>query len=71
MPLLQAGRPVVHPHVAYLAPCATLLGSVRTFFSLVPKIALVEQCERLENLRPCLHHQCRQQQQQHHDVCKK
>lgn len=28
-PLLAAGRPVVHPHVAYVAPCATLIGSVR------------------------------------------
>ena len=28
-PLIYAGRPVVHPAVAYVAPCATLLGSVR------------------------------------------
>jgi len=28
-PLLSAGRPVVHPEVAYLAPCSTLIGSVR------------------------------------------
>lgn len=28
-PLLTAGRPVVHPEVAYVAPCATLIGSVR------------------------------------------
>lgn len=27
-PFLTAGRPVVHPHAAYLAPCATLTGSV-------------------------------------------
>jgi gamma-carbonic anhydrase len=27
-PLLHAGRPVVHPQVAYIAPCATLIGSV-------------------------------------------
>jgi carbonic anhydrase/acetyltransferase-like protein (isoleucine patch superfamily) len=27
-PLLSAGRPVVHPQVAYVAPCATLIGSV-------------------------------------------
>lgn len=27
-PLLAAGRPVVHPQVAYVAPCATLIGSV-------------------------------------------
>ena len=27
-PLLAAGRPVVHPEVAYVAPCATLIGSV-------------------------------------------
>ena len=29
MPLLHAGRPVVHAAAAYIAPCATLLGSVR------------------------------------------
>lgn len=29
LPLLSAGRPVVSPHVAYVAPCATLIGSVR------------------------------------------
>jgi carbonic anhydrase/acetyltransferase-like protein (isoleucine patch superfamily) len=28
-PLLTAGRPIVHPEVAYIAPCATLIGSVR------------------------------------------
>ncbi|GKY90408.1 hypothetical protein MPSEU_000014700 [Mayamaea pseudoterrestris] len=28
MPLLYSGKPIVHPHVAYLAPCATLIGSV-------------------------------------------
>lgn len=28
-PLLTAGRPVLHPEVAYVAPCATLIGSVR------------------------------------------
>lgn len=28
-PLLTAGRPVVHPDAAYVAPCATLIGSVR------------------------------------------
>ena len=28
MPLLWSGKPVVHPNVAYLAPCATLIGSV-------------------------------------------
>lgn len=27
-PLLHAGRPVLHPQVAYVAPCATLIGSV-------------------------------------------
>jgi gamma-carbonic anhydrase len=27
-PLLHAGRPVLHPQVAYIAPCATLIGSV-------------------------------------------
>lgn len=27
-PLLGSGRPVVHPQVAYVAPCATLIGSV-------------------------------------------
>lgn len=27
-PLLAAGRPVLHPQVAYVAPCATLIGSV-------------------------------------------
>lgn len=27
-PLLAAGRPVLHPHVAYVAPCASLIGSV-------------------------------------------
>ena len=27
-PLLAAGRPVLHPEVAYVAPCATLIGSV-------------------------------------------
>jgi carbonic anhydrase/acetyltransferase-like protein (isoleucine patch superfamily) len=28
MPLLWSGRPVIHPQVAYIAPCATLIGSV-------------------------------------------
>jgi carbonic anhydrase/acetyltransferase-like protein (isoleucine patch superfamily) len=28
MPLLWSGKPVVHPDVAYLAPCSTLIGSV-------------------------------------------
>lgn len=28
LPLLTAGRPVVHEQVAYVAPCATLIGSV-------------------------------------------
>jgi carbonic anhydrase/acetyltransferase-like protein (isoleucine patch superfamily) len=27
-PLLHSGRPVLHPQVAYVAPCATLIGSV-------------------------------------------
>jgi gamma-carbonic anhydrase len=27
-PLLASGRPVIHPSVAYLAPCSTLIGSV-------------------------------------------
>lgn len=27
-PLLTSGRPVIHPHVAFLAPCSTLTGSV-------------------------------------------
>lgn len=27
-PMLAAGRPVLHPHVSYVAPCATLIGSV-------------------------------------------
>jgi gamma-carbonic anhydrase len=27
-PLLVSGRPVLHPEVAYIAPCATLIGSV-------------------------------------------
>jgi gamma-carbonic anhydrase len=29
MPLLKRGRPVVSPEVAFLAPCSTLIGSVR------------------------------------------
>eukprot|EP00522_Entomoneis_paludosa_P018410 CAMPEP_0172455542 /NCGR_PEP_ID=MMETSP1065-20121228/12118_1 /TAXON_ID=265537 /ORGANISM="Amphiprora paludosa, Strain CCMP125" /LENGTH=427 /DNA_ID=CAMNT_0013208005 /DNA_START=163 /DNA_END=1446 /DNA_ORIENTATION=- len=29
MPLLHCGKPVVHEDVAFLAPCATLIGSVR------------------------------------------
>ena len=29
MPLLERGTPRVSPHVAYLAPCSTLIGSVR------------------------------------------
>jgi len=28
-PLLWSGKPLVHPDVAYLAPCSTLIGSVR------------------------------------------
>lgn len=28
-PFLHCGRPVIHPEVAYVAPCATLIGSVR------------------------------------------
>jgi carbonic anhydrase/acetyltransferase-like protein (isoleucine patch superfamily) len=27
-PLLISGRPVIHPNIAYIAPCATLIGSV-------------------------------------------
>ena len=29
MPLLQRGAPIVSPEVAFLAPCSTLIGSVR------------------------------------------
>jgi carbonic anhydrase/acetyltransferase-like protein (isoleucine patch superfamily) len=29
LPLLSCGRPVVHPDVAYVAPCSTLIGTVR------------------------------------------
>ena len=52
MPLLKRGRPIISPDVAFLAPCSTLIGSVRigsgssVFYKAILR---ADNCENAEN----------------------
>jgi len=54
MPLLRRGKPVVSPDIAFLAPCATLIGSVHIGASssvFYKSILRADNCDRAEAFR--------------------